>query len=293
MDSSLNRQIASKLRQAGDLLQLQGANPFRANAYRRAADTIAGLDCELSKIVAEEGVEGLVALPNIGRGIAAAIYEILYTHRWSKLERIRGTLDPEHLFQTVSGIGPELAKRIHDTLDIDTLEGLEAAAHDGRLQTVMGIGPRRGAAVRAILNNVLGRVFHSRLDSAEGPRVSELLEVDREYRQKSEAGELPTIAPKRFNPTNEVWLPILHTQQGGWNFTALFSNTARAHDLGRTDDWVVIYFYDQDHREGQHTIVTETRGPLVGRRVVRGRESQCRAYYASLSKERAEKMKKA
>ena len=124
MDSSLNRKIAGKLRQAGDLLQLQGANPFRANAYRRAADTVAGLDCELSKIVAEEGLQGLVALPHIGRGIASAIYEILYTHRWSKLERLRGTLDPEHLFQTVSGIGPELAKRIHDTLDVDTLEGL-------------------------------------------------------------------------------------------------------------------------------------------------------------------------
>jgi putative hydrolase len=231
-------------------------------------------------------VEGLVALPNIGRGIAAAIYEILHTRRWSKLERLRGTLDPEHLFQTVSGIGPELARRIHDALDIDTLEGLEAAAHDGRLQTVMGIGPRRAAAVRAILNNMLGRVVQPRLEPLEGPGVAKLLEVDRQYRRKSRAGELPTIAPKRFNPTNEAWLPILHTRQGQWNFTALYSNTARAHDLGRTHDWVVIYFYDQDHREGQHTIVTETRGPLVGRRVVRGREFQCQAHYASLSKEK-------
>jgi putative hydrolase len=293
MDSSRNRQIANKLGQAGDLLQLQGANPFRANAYRRAADTIAGLDRDLGEIVIEEGMKGLVALPNIGRGIAAAIHEILYTRRWSKLERLRGTLDPERLFQTVSGIGPELARRIHDTLDIDTLEGLETAAHDGRLQTVMGIGPRRAAAVRAILNNMLGRVFQPRLDPLEGPGVAELLEVDREYRLRSRAGELPTIVPRRFNPTNEAWLPILHTRQGEWNFTVLYSNTARAHDLGRTRDWVVVYFYDQDHREGQHTIVTETRGPLVGRRVVRGREFQCRAYYASPSKKKLRKSKKA
>jgi len=292
MNISLNRQIASKLRQAGDLLQLQGANPFRANAYRRAADTVSGLDRELSKIVALEGLEGLIALPNIGRGIAAAIYEILHTRRWSKLERLRGTLDPERLFQAVSGIGPELAKRIHDTLDIDTLEGLETAAHDGRLQTVVGIGPRRAAAVRAILNNMLGRLFQPRLDPLEGPGVPELLKVDREYRRRSSTGELPTIAPRRFNPTNEAWLLILHTRQGEWNFTALYSNTARAHDLGRTHDWVVVYFYDQDHREGQHTVVTETRGPLVGRRVVRGRESQCRAYYASPSKKKAGKSKK-
>jgi hypothetical protein len=46
-------------------------------------------------------------------------------------------------------------------------------------------------------------------------------------------------------------------------------------------DWVVIYFYDHDHAEGQHTVVTETRGPLAGRRVVRGREAECKAHYAA------------
>jgi hypothetical protein len=56
----------------------------------------------------------------------------------------------------------------------------------------------------------------------------------------------------------------------------LFSNTARAHDLGRTHDWVVIYFYDDDHRESQCTVVTETHGPMTGKRVVRGREAECR-----------------
>ncbi|NIW87025.1 MAG: DNA-binding protein, partial [Gammaproteobacteria bacterium] len=84
------------------------------------------------------------------------------------------------------------------------------------------------------------------------------------------------IAPLRFNPTNEAWLPILHTTRDHWHFTVLFSNTARAHELDRTRDWVVIYYYDDHHQEGQHTVVTETRGPLAGKRVVRGRESECR-----------------
>ena len=66
----------------------------------------------------------------------------------------------------------------------------------------------------------------------------------------------------------------------GWHFTALYSNTARARELGRTRDWVVIYFDDDHHREGQHTVVTETRGALIGRRLVRGLEAECRAFYA-------------
>ena len=51
--------------------------------------------------------------------------------------------------------------------------------------------------------------------------------------------------------------------------------------LGRTRDWVVIYYAGGDHAEAQCTVVTETRGALRGRRVVRGREEECRALYAS------------
>jgi putative hydrolase len=61
----------------------------------------------------------------------------------------------------------------------------------------------------------------------------------------------------------------------------LFSNTARAHELKRVRDWVVIYFAADDREEGQRTVVTETQGPLRERRVVRGREQECEAYYAA------------
>jgi hypothetical protein len=46
------------------------------------------------------------------------------------------------------------------------------------------------------------------------PSVGELLDVDQEYREKAERGELRVIAPRRFNPTREAWLPVLHTQRG-------------------------------------------------------------------------------
>ena len=107
-----------------------------------------------------------------------------------------------------------------------------------------------------------------------------MLTVDALYRKEATVGHLKTIAPRRFNPEGKAWLPILHAQRGDWHYTVLYSNTATAHELRRVGDWVVIYFYDGDHREGQRTIVTETRGPLVGRRVVRGREAECRGHYA-------------
>jgi hypothetical protein len=135
-------------------------------------------------------------------------------------------------------------------------------------------GMLSGAALRR-----LRRAGSGKSDTQlKAPDVGTLLDVDEEYRRKAEAGELRTIAPKRFNPENEAWLPILNTERGDWQFTALFSNTARAHELGKTDDWVVLY-YERDDREDQATVVTETHGPLEGKRVVRGREDACRRYY--------------
>ncbi|MGD8235916.1 MAG: helix-hairpin-helix domain-containing protein [Chromatiales bacterium] len=282
MSVDVNLDIASRLREAADILEQQAANPFRVRAYRRAAETISRLDEDLPALIEQGGPDALVALPNIGRGIATAITEILTTGRWAQLERMRGSLDPVQRLQAVPGIGPLLAEQIHDELHVDTLEGLELAAHDGRLEALKGIGPRRAAMIRASLEKMLGRVRSREYEEmADGPSVPVLLDVDREYRDKAAAGTLPMIAPRRFNPSNEAWLPILHTERDGWHFTALFSNTGRAHDLGRTRDWVVIYFYNDQHEEGQHTVVTETRGSLIGMRVVRGREAECRKFHAS------------
>ena len=272
-----NAEVATRLRRAAWLLDTQAADPFRVQAYRRAAATVSELDRELDRLFEEGGRDALDALPGIGAGIAGAIAEMLTRGRWSLLERLEGEAAPEALLQSLPGVGPELARRIHAALGVETLEALEVAAHDGRLADVPGIGESRAEAIRAAVGERLARLRPSRRADVPEPDVATLLDVDAEYRGAAEAGRLPRIAPKRFNPSGEAWLPILHTDRGDWSFTALFSNTARAHALDRVRDWVVLYFHDGGHGEGQRTVVTEHRGELAGRRVVRGREAECRA----------------
>jgi hypothetical protein len=84
----------------------------------------------------------------------------------------------------------------------------------------------------------------------------------------------------RWLPSGEAWLPILHESHGEWRFTALYSNAQQAHALDKTGHWVVIYFHTDSSPEGQCKVVTETRGDLKSRRVVRGRENECAALYA-------------
>ncbi len=272
-------QIADRLLEAAQLLEAQGADRFRVRAYRRGAETIRALHEDPADILEREGLEGLIELPHIGNRLARAIDEMVATGRWIQLERMRGEAEPEKLFQMVPGIGAVTARAIQNELHLDTLEALEIAAHDGRLELVQGIGPRRAASIRASLASMLARRRRRGSDDHEEPPVALLLAIDALYRERAKAGDLERIAPRRFNPNGEAWLPIFHIDRDGWSFTALFSNTAMAHKLGRTDDWVVIYFGRPGGPEHQRTIVTETRGPLEGRRTVRGREAECRQHY--------------
>lgn len=285
MTTDVNASIGQALDEMAGLLEAQGDNPFRVAAYRRASETVARLDSSLRDIHRRGGVAALDALPGIGQSIAAAIVEMLETGHWQQLERLRGGTDPQALFRTIPGVGPDLAERLHETLGVDTLEALEGAARAGRLEAVEGIGPRRAAAMGAALTQMLDRRGTNRRDLARGPAgedppVALILQVDRDYRAAATADKLPKIAPKRFNPESRAWLPVLHTDLSGWHFTALYSNTARAHELDRTHDWVVIVAEDPAHHEHTCTVVTAGRGALVGKRVVRGRETECRQWYA-------------
>jgi DNA polymerase (family 10) len=278
-----NTQIADVLERIAEVLDVQDANPFRVRAYRQGADTVRYYDQPVADFIRQDRLEDLKALPNIGDGIAAVIGEYVSSGQSNLLKDLEAEAGPEAVFVQVPGIGKELAERITEQLHIKTLPELEEAAHDGRLETVEGFGHRRAEGVRAALAGMLKQDRHSKENAQEQedderPSVELLLEIDSEYRRRAQADELHKISPRRFNPDDEVWLPVMHVKRQGWDFTVLFSNTAQAHRLNKTDDWVVIY-YERDDHERQNTVVTETQGPLKGRRVVRGRAAENQEYY--------------
>ena len=276
---STNRLVADRLLEAAQILSQKGANQFRVRAYRSAVKTIENLNRDLVEIIEEDGVDALVKLPYIGKSIAYAIYEMVATGRWKLLERLRSSLKPPNVFEVIPGIGPVIAKQIFSALHVQTLEELESAANAGKLVNIPGIGEQRQRMIRETLASMLGntrRMYHLQ---HSGPSVDVLLRVDRLYRKKAKEGTLKTVAPRRFNPSGEPWLPIFHYEENNWQFTAMFSNTERAHRLHKLRDWVIVLAYDSEHHEYQRTIVTETTGPLKGKRVVRGNELKCIQYY--------------
>lgn len=283
----LNEDPYRLLNQIADLLELQDASPFRINAYRNASIEIARMDQDLKSIAEKKNIKKLEALPGIGTSIGNIIIDFYTSGSSRYLNRLRGEVSFEHIIERIPGIGPSLAKRIMRILNVDTLEELEQAAYDGRLAKVPGFGKARLHLVQMALEGLLDRkrqvkswqpTFDFSIQT-NNPGIQIILEIDEKYRTLAKEGKLKKIAPKRFNPDNKSWLPIYHTEQEGWHFTVLYSNTHRAHQLQKEFDWVIIY-YQKNKNEGQVTVVTETKGDLKGKRVVRGWEEESEKYYS-------------
>jgi hypothetical protein len=273
-----NDTIAERLLQQAAALERNGHNLYRVRSYRRAASVVKMLPRPVSELLAEGGRPALEAIGGIGEHLSYTLEGLVRTGEFKTMGVDAGPLDPERSLTSLPGVGPRLALRMREELGITSVAEVEKAAHDGRLGKV-GIGAKR---LRALLAVLAARREGERGDAAATePAVTDLLAVDEEFRTLALA-QAKNLRLSSWDgiPADTGSAPVLQTRRGGWSFRATFSNTSLAHRLGLTRDWVVIRF-DDGVNAGERTVVTETRNHLCGQRVVRGRERECQACWAS------------
>jgi DNA polymerase (family 10) len=150
-----NADLADQLDLLADLSEILGEESFKIIAYRRAAGRIR----ETPSSVAELALEGRAKeLPGIGRTIEEKVREVVEEGEMQALKRRRervpvGVVD----FLRLPGVGPKTAARIWTELGVTTLEGLQAAAADGRLRELSGLGVRSEEKILAALAAGAGR----------------------------------------------------------------------------------------------------------------------------------------
>ena len=128
---SHNADIAAVFEEIADLLEIEGANPFRIRAYRNAAHTVEGLGTE-TYVLLDQG-EDLTILPGIGRDLAEKIKEIISTDRCGLLERLRTEFPPAVTeLLKIPGLGPKRVKHLYHDLNVQTIEQLYQAARSGQ-----------------------------------------------------------------------------------------------------------------------------------------------------------------
>ncbi len=131
-----NLEIAAIFNQIGDLLEIQGANPFRVRAYRRAALNIEGLADNIETLSLQRTLRNI---PGIGQDLADKIDEYLRTGRIAFHEQLKIEV-PAGLAKMVEipSVGPKTAKQIYDQFRIQSFEELEALCKTDKLLGVPG-----------------------------------------------------------------------------------------------------------------------------------------------------------
>ncbi|MGH3183853.1 MAG: helix-hairpin-helix domain-containing protein, partial [Streptosporangiaceae bacterium] len=161
-----NSEIARRLRQTADLMEVAGEDSFRIRSYRKAADTVDTWPEPVAALAAD--AKRLQALPGIGKTLGEHIRELASTGELGLLRELLQRFRPEMLeLLQVSGLGPKTVALIWETYGAGTLDEVEALGKAGKLRTL----PRLGAkAEEKILNGLAvyrGLSGRHRRDQAE------------------------------------------------------------------------------------------------------------------------------
>jgi DNA polymerase (family X) len=142
-----NAEIADRLEALASVLDLAGANPYTARAYRRAAELIRETKAPIAELVRTGRAR---ELRGVGPGIEARLRELVETGRLSELEELEDEVAPELVgLGRFLGLGPRRAVEIGRTLGVRTADEFRAAVAEGRLAGVPGVGPKTEAKIRA------------------------------------------------------------------------------------------------------------------------------------------------
>lgn len=199
----LNVEIAEIFREVADLLEIDDANPFRVRAYRNAARAIETLPRSAHTLVAEG--EDFTEISGIGEDLAAKIEEIVKTGGLKQLEELKQRTPAELAdLLDISGLGPKRVAQLHEALGIETLEELEAAAEQGKIETLHGFGEKTQAKILQDLREQKGEK-RTRLDIAEqtvqplvrylkqGPDIQQVIVAGSYRRRKETVGDLDIL----------------------------------------------------------------------------------------------------
>jgi DNA polymerase (family 10) len=161
-----NHDIAEIFDQVADLLEIEGANPFRVRAYRNAARVADGLSQSLTDLVAR-GAD-LADLPGIGEDLAAKIKEIVDTGSLGLLRELEARTPPGlREMMRIAGLGPKRVHLLHEKLGIETPMDLLESARSGKIKEIKGFGEKIEKQILEGLGQITGSEKRFKLSTVE------------------------------------------------------------------------------------------------------------------------------
>jgi DNA polymerase (family 10) len=161
-----NLDVARTLTTLADLLEIQGANPFRIRAYRNAVNSVNSLSRPLTAMVSAG--EDLTELPGVGKSVAHHIVELLQTGRIERLDEITRDM-PVTLVELMrlDGVGPKKAKKLFDELGVKSVDDLAVELDAGTLQDLDGFGIRSVEKIRHAIEDYRKHIGRFQINEVE------------------------------------------------------------------------------------------------------------------------------
>ncbi len=135
-----NEELAEIFSKIAKLLKIKGENIFKIRAYERVAETIENLPVELETLYK---LNKLDEVPGVGEAISKKIEELLETGKLEYYEKLKKDI-PEGVLELLSvpDIGPSKVRLFYNELGITSIEELEKAALQHKLQYLSGMGKK-------------------------------------------------------------------------------------------------------------------------------------------------------
>lgn len=150
-----NEEIAERFKNFAALMEVRSDDPFRMMSYRNAAETIETWPVPLEEIAAKDGIEGLQALPGIGRAISGKAMELLEKGTFDAWEETTKETPATVLdLMKVRGIGPKTAALLHNRFKVSSLDELREFAAGGGLEMVDGLGEKSAGRIKQSLKSL-------------------------------------------------------------------------------------------------------------------------------------------
>ncbi len=226
--ATTNRDLAERFREAAKILDLVGANAFKAIAFQKVASVFDNLPEEAAALYASGGRAAVEALKGIGASSATIIVDVIETGESSDLDELAAQVPPDVLAMLdVPGLGPKTVGLVWREMGIESFTALSAAIEDGSLATLKGLGPkkleqiregltmREAAARRRSLGEAvkIGNALMERLGNIEG--VERVVPAGSVRRGRETIGDLdfvvtsaPQADPRRILETFSRFEPV-------------------------------------------------------------------------------------
>jgi DNA polymerase (family 10) len=187
-----NIAIARALDETAALLEIDSADPFRVRSYRRAAEAVEQQTTQLSQLVANDP-KALLAIAGIGKGMAANIAQLVETGEIPLRAELLTRYRPSMLeLLRLPGMGPKTVALVWAALGVSDVDGLEAAAREGKLADLPRMGERFTTKLLKGIEDYRKNSGRYRIDQAleQAERISALIKEFPDIDEITPAGSL-------------------------------------------------------------------------------------------------------